>query len=73
MKHSHSNNNGKLGRAILIAVLVALFILFIALAAVGIFGTKEQFARAKDLLPIVVSLITPLMTAIIAVYMPKKA
>ena len=48
MKHSRSNNSGQLGRAILIAVLVALFILFIALAAVGIFGTKEQFARAKD-------------------------
>lgn len=73
MKHSHSYTNGKLGRAILIAVLLGLFILFIALAAVGIFGTKEQFARAKELLPIVVSLITPLMTAIIAVYLPKTS
>lgn len=71
MKHSHSNNNGKLGRAVLVAVLVALFFLFIGLAAIGIFGTKEQFARAKDILPIVVSLITPLLTAIIAVYLPK--
>jgi hypothetical protein len=58
-------------RAVLVAVLVALFILFIAPAAIGIYGTKEQFARAKDILPIVVSLMTPLLMAIIAVYLPK--
>jgi hypothetical protein len=72
MKHSKSTRNGKLARAALLAALVALIILFLALASIGIFGTKEQFARAKDLLPLVASLLTPLLTAAIAAYMPKS-
>ena len=35
-------------------------------------GSKEQFARAKDLLPILVSILTPLLTAATALYLSKR-
>ncbi|WP_035356969.1 hypothetical protein [Edaphobacter aggregans] len=72
MKHSKSTTNGKLGRLALFALLIALFIVIVGIAAIGILGTAEQFTRAKDLLPIFVTLLTPLLTAIIAAYMPKS-
>ena len=72
MKHSKSTINSELARAVLFAALLALIILFLELAAIGIVGTKEQFTRAKDLLPLVASLLTPLLTAAIAAYIPKR-
>jgi hypothetical protein len=72
MKHSKSTPTGKLARAVLFAALLALIFLFLGLASIGIFGTEEQFTRAKDMLPLVASLLTPLLTAAIAAYMPKS-
>jgi hypothetical protein len=71
MKHSRSTT-GKLGRVALFALLVALFLVLVALAVIGIFGTKDEYARAKDLLPTFATLLTPLLTAIIAVYLPTN-
>ena len=48
MKQSKSNTTSKRGRFVLFALLTALFIVIVGLAAVGIFGTSEQFRRTKE-------------------------
>jgi hypothetical protein len=41
-------------------------------SAIGVLGNKEQFTRAKNLFPLVASVYTPLLTAAIATYIPKR-
>ncbi|AXC16382.1 hypothetical protein ACPOL_7192 (plasmid) [Acidisarcina polymorpha] len=42
------------------------------LVIVALFGTKDQFDSAKEMLPILVGLITPVLTAAMAFYFPEK-
>ena len=71
MNNSQSNNN-RIGRVVLLSVLLTLLAIVILLAAVAVFGSKEQYERAKDLIPVFVSLLTPLLTATITLYLSKK-
>ena len=72
MKHTHHNSNFCIGRTILLSVLLTLLTVVIGITAVALFGSKEQFERAKELIPIFVSLLTPLLTAAITLYFSKK-
>lgn len=71
MNNSKSNNN-RIGRIVLLSVLLTLLAVVILLAAVAVFGSKDQYDRVKDLIPVFVSLLTPLLTATITVYLSKK-
>ena len=59
------------GRAILVGVLLSFVCVILLLTGTAIFGTQVQFERIKELLPLLVSIITPLMSALTAYYLTK--
>jgi len=61
----NTNTQNNIGRGVLIGLLICLVLFIAGLAAVGIFGSKDQFEHAKELLPLLVTLTTPLFTAAI--------
>ena len=64
--------NYTFGRAILIGILTVLILLIAALVGIGIFGSQNQFEHAKELLPLLISLTTPLLAAGIGFYLQRK-
>ena len=59
------------GRAILVGVLLSFVCVILLLTGPAIFGTQVQFERIKELLPVLVSIITPLVSALTAYYLTK--
>ena len=65
------NTQNTIGRGVLIGLLCTLVLLIALLSTIATLGTAEQFAHAKELLPILVALTTPLTTAIATAYFQK--
>ena len=61
MQHNTKSHN--IGQIVLMAVAVSLLLNILAVTGLAMLGSKEQFARAKDLLPILISILTPMLTA----------
>ena len=59
------------GRAILFGVLLSFVCLFLLLIATAIFGSQVQFERTKELLPLLASIITPLVSGFLRYYLAK--
>ncbi|AXC15767.1 hypothetical protein ACPOL_6547 [Acidisarcina polymorpha] len=73
MNGTLSNQNRRSpGRTLLLSSLIGLFLITALLVIVALFGTKDQFDRAKEMLPILVGLITAVLAAAMAFYFPKK-
>lgn len=59
------------GRAILFGVLLSFICSFLLLTGTAIFGTQVQFERTKELLPLLASIITPLVSGFLTYYLAK--
>ena len=59
------------GRAILFGVLLSFVCVILLLSGAAIFGTPTQFERTKEILPLLTSLVTPLISALTAYYLTK--
>lgn len=68
----HKPTHQTTGQIVLLAVAVSLILSILALTGFAMFGSKEQFDRAKELMPILISVLTPLLTAATAFYLTKK-
>ena len=68
----HKPNLQTTGQIVLLAVAVSLILSILALTGCAMFGTQEQFTRAKELMPVLISVLTPLLTAATALYLAKK-
>ena len=68
----HNTKSHSTGQIVLMAVAVSLILSILAVTSLAMLGSKEQFERAKDLLPVLISVLTPLLTAATALYFTKK-
>jgi hypothetical protein len=68
----HNSKSHTTGQIVLMAVAISLVVSILAVTGVAMFGSKDQFDRAKDLLPILISVLTPLLTAATALYLAKR-
>ena len=72
MKSSPTKARYNLGRTLLLAALAVMLLLIAAIAILGVLGSVTEYQRAKEIIPLLASVIAPISAAALAYYFTKK-
>ena len=72
MKNSPTKARYTLGRTLLLAALAGMLLLIAAIAILGVLGSVTEYQRAKEIIPLLASVIAPISSAVLAYYFTKK-
>ena len=72
MKNSPNTARYNLGRTVLLGSLAGLLLLIAAIAILGVRGSVTEYQRAKEIIPLLASVIAPISAAALAYYFTKK-
>ena len=72
MKNAPNKARYNLGRTVLLGALAGLLLLIAVLAILGVLGSVTEYQRAKEIIPLLASVIAPISAAALAYYFTKK-
>ena len=72
MKNSPTKARRNLGRTVLLGGLVGMLLVKAAIAILGVLGSVTEYQRAKEIIPLLASVIAPISAAALAYYFAKK-
>jgi hypothetical protein len=72
MKNSPTKGRCNLGRSLLLGALAGMLLLIAAIAILGVLGSVTEYQRAKEIIPLLASVIAPISSAVLAYYFTKK-